>query len=43
MNDFKVNICILEDFSTWLLGVKEIVDNRVTCLSGTRYLLSYVA
>lgn len=36
VNDFKVNICILEDFSTWLLEVKEIVDNRVTYLSGAR-------
>ena len=29
MNDLKVNICILEDFSTLLLEVKERVDNVV--------------
>jgi hypothetical protein len=43
VNEFKVNIYILEDVSTWLLEVKEIVDNRVAYLSGTRDLLSYVA
>jgi len=43
VNDFKVNICILEDFSTWLLEVKEIVDNRAAYLRGTCDLLSYVA
>jgi hypothetical protein len=43
VNDFKVNICILEDFSTWLIEVKEIVDNRVAYLRGARDLLSCVA
>lgn len=36
MIDFKVNVCIREDFSTWLLDVKEIVDNRVVYLRGKR-------
>jgi hypothetical protein len=43
VNDFKVDICMLEDFPSWLLKVKEIVDNIVAYLSGTRDLLSYVA
>jgi len=33
---FKLNVFIQEDFSTWLVDVKEVVDNRVVYLRGKR-------